>query len=98
MEHIVQFAISIDDERIKNIIEEKAADQIIIDIEKEIKNSLPRKWGYRNEDIDWLSIVYSKAGEIIEESRDEIVDASVKRIAASIPKTKLFKDKFGEIE
>ena len=56
MEHIVQFAIGIDDNAIKKRIEENAYDDILERLVKEAKNSLPRSKSFGS-DINWRFLV-----------------------------------------
>ena len=45
MEHILQFAINIDDNTIKQNIEAKAEKQVIEQLVKDVKSSIIDKWG-----------------------------------------------------
>ena len=93
MEHIIQFAINFDDQTITKIVEEKAAVQIVDDIKEEIKASLPKKWGYNRNSVDYNQIVEKWVAELLESEKDTIINQAIDRIAKSIPRTKAYKEK-----
>lgn len=92
MEHILQFAINIDDERIKQIIEEKASKQIIEDIENDIRDSLfneafPSVYSCHNSKI-LSSQTEHIVMKFLKENKDEIIQLVSKQIYESVIRTK----------
>lgn len=92
MEHIVQFAISIDDQTIQKRLEENAYDDIINKLMRECKKSLPRKYS----DVDWRWLVEDILGVFVENHKDEIIDAAAKNLCESYKRTKAYKEKMAE--
>ena len=88
MEHIVQFAISMDDERIKQICEEKTAEQVMNDI-KEFSHGKDR-WGNRtNATPEHLTDMFKEAiDKYVKEHADEIVKVAIEEVAKNMMKTK----------
>lgn len=89
MEHIVQFAISVDDERIKEICEETAARKVIADIEK---------FSYG---VDWSGTVKrtktpenlremfeDEISKFIKEHADHIIDLASTKLATNMLRSK----------
>lgn len=85
MEHIVQFALGIDDEAIKANVEKNAEQSIISDIGKDVRKELFK--GDR-----WNSSITSFAEVCIEKYLDsikgEIIDAAAERLADKLSRTK----------
>lgn len=106
-EHIINFAIDIEDDRIANIVEEKAAKQIMNDLKLEIFNRLLEGTYYRkaatlnNRDnkveIDSSSRlndwVQDMVKTVLEDNKEEIINRAVDKIANSYVKSKSFKEK-----
>lgn len=96
MEHILQFAVSIDDEAIKKRVMKGAEEQII----KQLSDSVAKElfgadWlGRPNRDgvSDW---VHDKVGEFLTAHKDEIVAETVKTLAEKLAQSKAMKDALG---
>lgn len=99
MEHIVQFAIGIDDEAITNKINETAERQIIAQIKKDVEGVLFSKALY-SESIDkgnpkgWL---IAEVQNIIAANKDLIIDKAVQELAKNMMKTKAVKEAMAEM-
>lgn len=93
MEHIVQFAIGIDDEVIKNRVMESARDQIIKDISKAVSKELfgISSWGKQNSDYvaEW---VHEKVGEFLKENKEKIIVEVVAELVEKLYKSKAVKE------
>lgn len=94
MEHIVQFAIGIDDEAIRNRITESAEKQITESIKKDIERNIFRKeWNSINVDKnnpqEWVKDMVKK---VIEANKDQIIEAAVAELARNMAKTKAVKE------
>lgn len=96
MEHIVQFAISMDDEAIKKKLEERGYEDIINKLMCELKQSrdIPKKdW---SRDVDWERLACRAMGSFIEEHKDEIIDAAAAKLCESYKRTKAYREKMAE--
>lgn len=100
MEHIVQFAIGIDDEGIRKHITESGEKQIIDRLYGDCKTALigkaERCWGWNDSREDRFEIalkdlVFKAVDKIVTENKDEIIDNAAKIIADRIGRTKAAK-------
>ena len=97
MEHIVQFAISIDDEAVKKICEESAAKQIKDDI-LDFSHGQDRWNNKRNPSPVHLTEMFQdEIKEYIKEHGDEIVSLAVAEVARNMMKTKQVKEALGNL-
>lgn len=92
MEHIVQFAINIDDKTIQKRLEDNAYDDVVKRIYKEALDNLefPRKCGNR---INWDSFVSDRISRFLEDHKAEIIDAAAEKLTKSIRNSKAFKER-----
>lgn len=100
MEHILQFAVSIDDEAIKARIEEKAieklANELLEDVKKNfgIKSTWRGAWVYNDyTDSKVMDIATETIKQICKDHEDEIVANATKIAAEKFTRTKSFKEK-----
>lgn len=93
MEHMLQFAISIDDEAIQAKVMRSAEEQIIKQLTESVAKEL---FG-----VDWLGRpnkgnvsdwVHDKVGQFLAEHKDEIISQTVARLAEKIGNSKAMKD------
>jgi len=96
MEHIVQFAVSIDDDAIEKKVEARATDDIIKHLQQKVANKIFQAYYYKQNadpDRDPLSD-YTK--DLIEgflnENRDAIIEKTTNKLADKLMKTKKVKD------
>lgn len=87
MEHIVQFAINVDDERIKAICEESAAKQVIADI-KEFSHG--KSWSNElNREPKQLQDMFTEAiDKFIKDNAEVIIDKAVAEVSKNMMRTK----------
>ena len=91
MEHIVQFAIGIDDDGIRERITEQAEKQIIKNIEQSVRNKLFDAPYYgRNADEKSPLSEYSKrlVETFLEKHTDEILEKAAKHLAEKLARSK----------
>jgi molybdenum-dependent DNA-binding transcriptional regulator ModE len=89
MEHIVQFAIGIDDETIKQKIEEKAEKEIIQNIEKSIRNNLFNTSYYGRGNETSLTAYSTRLIEnFLEKHKEEILEKTAVYLAEKLVRTK----------
>ena len=99
MEHIVQFAIGIDDEAIKNRItdtaEKQITDSIQNDVEKMIFNPEWRSGKIdTNSPKEWVKDMVK---DVIEANKDQIIEAAVVELAKNMAKTKAVKEAMAKV-
>lgn len=92
MEHILQFGINIDDDKIIKLIEEKGYDDIVNRLVAEAKKKLP-KTSYYDSEIDWRRLVDNLLMDFIDENKDLIIDKAADKLVESYSRTKRFKEK-----
>lgn len=96
MEHIVQFGISIDDERIQKSIEEQAVKMVFAKVMENIGKSLPTiysRWSGKTE-VDWPEFSKQCGKDFLEANRDEIINGTIEKLTASIRNSKKFKEQW----
>lgn len=89
MEHILQFAISIDDEAIEEKAYNKAVGIFLEDFKKKIYTE-----GYYAGLTETAQDAIKKAVDCY---KDEIIDKAVQMLVKSIKNSKAWKEKFGEV-
>lgn len=91
MEHIVQFAVNVDDDRIKQICEESAAKQIAKDIE--LASHGKDYYGRANESPENLKMLFKDSiDEYVKTHADEIIQGAIQEVAKNMMKTKKVKE------
>lgn len=105
MEHIVQFAIGIDDETIRKRVEENAYDDICERLVHDAYSALPGKhrnsWLATDEKgasgVDWRYLMEEQLSLFAEKHKDEIIEAAAKELAESFKRTKAYKERMKEV-
>ena len=100
MEHIVQFAIGIDDEAVRKRIEESAYNDILNDFKEEFYNSLPMEThGYyskKTDQIDYTRLIHPVLQEFVDNNADAIIDKAAEKLCDSFRRTKAFKERMSD--
>ena len=99
MEHIVQFAIGIDDEAIRNRVTESAEKQITESIKKDVEgNIFHKEWNRSNVDKnnpkEWVKDMVK---DVIGANKDQIIEAAVVELAKNMAKTKAVKEAIAKV-
>ena len=90
MEHIVQFAIGIDDDAIVKRVMQVAEKQIVEAIQKKAEDQLfEMSYGHRCGCVDWVK---DKFDDFLQSNRDEIISLAADRVAEKIAKSKAAKE------
>ena len=96
-EHIVQFAVGIDDEHIQKIMEESAAKQIMDDI-KEFSHGKQYYSNRLNDEPKNLQEIFQEEiAKYVKEHVDEIMDKVIVEVSKNMMKTKKVKEAIEEI-
>lgn len=99
--HVVNIAFDFDDDKVRKILEDSAYNAVIKDIKEDIKKSLIRNPyrtsisddAYKNEIKE---MVQNSIDSVLEDYKEEIIQAAADRLAEKFSKTKVFKDKMKE--
>lgn len=94
MEHVVQFGINIDDDRIAQAVVNEATKQIVA----ELKNQMFARSYYDNKYHDLSKAACNTIQDWLEDHKDEIVDKTVAELVDILKNRKAFKDKLAEAE
>lgn len=110
VEHIINFAINFEDDKIVKIIEENASKQIINDLKFEVLNRVMTGTSYYRKPVeliggevkidksaaldDWVKDLVKKT---IEDNKEEIIERAVDVIATKYIQSKAFKEKIAEV-
>lgn len=89
MEHIVQFAIGIDDAAIQKLIEENAYNDVLNKLVEKAKDDLPK---FSGKHVNWRYLVDERLDGFIELHKDEIIDLAAEKLCESFKRTKAYKD------
>lgn len=104
MEHIVQFAIGIDDNGIKERIEKSAEKQIIERLYNDIARSLTGNTRWTEYPISrelegaFRRVAKEAVDNVVNQNKDEIIKETAKILADRIFRTKAAKELLGNIE
>lgn len=89
MEHIVQFAINIDDETIKRRLEDNAYNDICKKIEKDaIERVVPTRYGRPV----WNDLIDGALSDFLQDNKDAIIDLAAEKLVNAYKRTKAYKD------
>ena len=91
MEHIVQFGITIDDDVIKEHIEEKATKQIVGSISQSLKDKLFNCYGGFTYDSQEMF------RQFLDKYKDEIIANATAQVVDSIKRSKKYKEALAKI-
>ena len=96
MEHIVQFAIGIDDNAIVKNVTENAEREIINDLKQKVANRIfQRNYYSKNADPDRDSLTDFAKGiitSVVEENKDAIIEKAAEHLAKCLAKSKKGKE------
>lgn len=96
MEHIVQFAINIDDKTIQNRIEEHAYTDVLNKLTKEAVDSVFAHSSAYSRNTMWESLMENALQNLIEERKDEIIDKAANTLADRFQRTKKYREAMGD--
>ena len=97
MEHIVQFAIGIDDEAIRQRVIESAYNDVVNQLVDEAKRETRiSNRNYYNKQT-WSDIIDHALRNYFDENKDLIVELAAEKLANSYKRTKAFKEKMSAV-
>lgn len=97
MEHIVQFAINIDDKTIQNRIEEHAYSDVLNKLTKNAVDSVFSHSSAYTRDIMWEGLMGEALQSFLEERKDEIIDKAANMLADRFQRTKKYREAMGAV-
>lgn len=96
MEHIVQFAIGIDDETIQNRIEEHAYTDVLNKLTKNGVDSVFSHSSAYSRELMWEKLLDDALQSFLEERKDEIIDKAANMLADRFQRTKKYREAMGD--
>ena len=97
MEHIIQFGVTIDDEKIEKRIVENAEKTITADIKKKVEKSIFETDYYREPTGNLTRKGQELVREWLNDHSDKIIEFAAKLVADKVYRSKAWKEKYGEI-
>lgn len=95
MEHIIQMAISVEDEKIVKKVEEAAENQIIETLTDRVEDVISEKRGWHRDDRDYTplkNMVSEQIKRILEENKGFILSEASKILADKLARSKVGKE------
>lgn len=96
MEHIVQFAINIDDKTIQNRIEEHAYTDVLDKLAKEAMDTVFAHTNAYSRENMWKTVLVGALQRFLEERKDEIIDKAANMLADRFQRTKKYREAMGD--
>lgn len=96
MEHIVQFAIGIDDKAIQNRIEEYAYRDVLDKLAKNAVDSVFAHTNAYSRENMWKTLMEDALHSFLEERKDEIIDKAANTLADRFQRTKKYREAMGD--
>lgn len=96
MEHIVQFAINIDDKTIQNRIEEHAYRDVLDKLAKEATDTVFAHTNAYSRENMWKTMMGNALQIFLEERKDEIIDKAANLLADRFQRTKKYREAMGD--
>lgn len=95
MEHIVQFAIGIDDKAIQSRIEEYAYRDVLDKLAKNAVDSVFAHTNAYSRENMWKTLMEDALHSFLEERKDEIIDKAANTLADRFQRTKKYREAMG---
>lgn len=96
MEHIVQFAIGIDDKAIQERIEEHAYTDVLAKLAKNAVDSVFAHTNAYSRELMWKKLMDNALQSFLEERKDEIIDKAANMLADRFQRTKKYWEAMGD--
>ena len=95
MEHLVSFTVSLDDNRIEELVLKSAAKEITKDLTSRVEKIIYNRNYYDGNDLS--RVVCDEIKNFMEVNREDIIDRAAAKLADSLKRTKAVKDKISEV-
>lgn len=93
MEHIVQFAIGIDDDAIRKRVIDCAYEDVVKHLMDEAKREVHLTHSYYRTKETWSGIIDHALRDYFDENKEMIVNLAAEKLVESYKRTKAFKEK-----
>lgn len=99
--HVIQLSIHMDTNRIQEMVEKQATEQIISEIREEVEKTLfaHSTYHYRSDAghrIGYSDFVEDAFGTFLENNKADIVERAAQKLVESVKRSKAWKDKVDE--
>ena len=89
MEHIIQFSISVEDDRIVNSIENNVEKQVIRTITDKVEDRIyEKRWGKVYNADPLIDMIHSRIDKVLADNTDLIIDRASKILAEKLARSK----------
>lgn len=95
MEHLVSFTVSLDDDRIEELVLKSAVKEITKELAKKVEKIIYKRDTWSGDDLSHA--VCDEIKNFMEVNREDIIDRAATKLADSLKRTKAVKDKIGEV-
>ena len=92
MEHIVQFAIGIDDDAIRKRVIDCAYNDVVKQLMEEAKRDVKLTSSYYRPENTWADLIDRALRHYFDENKDTIINLAAEKLADSYKRTKAFKE------
>ena len=96
MEHIVQFAIGIDDEAIRKRVIESAYNDVVKQLMDEAKKEVGLAGRVFDHKVNWNNLIDQALRNYLEENKEIVIDRAANKLAESYKCSKTFKEKMAD--
>ena len=95
MEHIVTFTVSLDDDRIEELVLKSAVKEITKDLTKKVEKIIYKRDTWSGDDLS--QVVCDEIKNFMEVNREDIIDRAAAKLAESLKRTKAVKEKVEQV-
>ena len=88
MEHIIQFGVTIDDDKIRSHIEANAMQAVVDQFLNEMKSKLPHHYY----GVNWNQVANDAVADFIEKNKDVVLQKLTDALIARVGRTKAYKE------
>lgn len=89
MEHLIQFGVTIDDDKIEQMVMKKATEEVMKQINDSIKEITKSPY-YRSGDSELKNIFREEVRNVVNENKDKIIEEVIKQVSKNLMQTKKF--------
>lgn len=95
MEHLVSFTVSLDDDRIEELVLKSAVKEITKDLTKKVEKIIYKRDTWEGDDLS--RFVCDEIKGFLEVNREDIIDRAAAKLAESLKRTKAVKEKVEQV-
>lgn len=95
MEHLVSFTVSLDDNRIEELVLKTAVKEITKELTKKVEKIIYKRDSWEGDDLS--RVVCDEIKNFMEVNREDIIDRAAAKLAESLKRTKAVKEKVEQV-